>query len=387
MNMNKVLLLVLLMFASLNILSAGRIDLEIDYFYTTNCPACGLTTPFLEEMVNKYEIVLNKYEITRPENSNLFRQKLDEYDVSQDRRGYVPTVFIGEDYFVGHNPQGIENKIIELMEINGETNHTIINENEKDSFIGDATKVETKILGVIPVDFNLSGDNFINLFFSTIILGVLDSLNICSITVLMFLIIYLLSIGTVKRVLKTGTIFIAVIYLFYFLFVLFLSSLISMFILEYGIYIRSIVVFFSLVAGVLLVKDYFFYGKGISLAVPQSAKPILEKYMKQATVVSTIIFALLASLVELPCTAVFPMIYSTILAENMVVGIERIAWVALYNLIYVIPLIVLVLGTYFSWINVDKMDEKIQKNKKKLKLISGILLLIIALYFVLPLVS
>ena len=283
----------------------------------------------------------------------MFRQKLDEYDVSQDRRGYVPTVFIGEDYFVGHNPQGIENKIIELMEINEKTNHTIINENEKDPFIGDATKVETKILGVIPVDFNLSGDNFINLFFSTIILGVLDSLNICSITVLMFLIIYLLSIGTVKRVLKTGTIFIAVIYLFYFLFVLFLSSLISMFILEYGIYIRSIVVFFSLVAGVLLVKDYFFYGKGISLAVPQSAKPILEKYMKQATVISTIIFALLASLVELPCTAVFPMIYSTILAENMVMGIERIAWVALYNLIYVIPLIVLVLGTYFSWINVD----------------------------------
>lgn len=384
MNMNKVLLLVMLMFASLNILNASNSELEIDYFYTTSCPACGLTTPFLEEMVDKYEIVLNKYEITRPENSNLFKQKLDEYDVSQDRRGYIPTVFIGEDYFVGYNPNAIENKIIELLEINGDTNHTIIDE---EKIIGDATKVETKILGIIPVDVNLSGDNFVNLFFSTIILGVLDSLNICSITVLMFLIIYLLSIGTVKRVLKTGTIFIAVIYLFYFLFVLFLSSLISIFILEYGIYIRGIVVFFSLIAGVLLVKDYFFYGKGISLAVPQSAKPILEKYMKQATIVSTIIFALLASLVELPCTAVFPMIYSTILAENMVVGIERIAWVALYNLIYVIPLILLVLGTYFSWINVDKMDERIQKNKKKLKLISGILLLIIALYFALPLVS
>lgn len=384
MNKKSILLLLLLLFTSFNLLNAGSKGIiEIDYFYTTNCPACGLTTPFLEEMVEKYNVNLNKYEITRPENSALFRNKLEEHNVPSDRRGYVPTVFIEESYFVGYNPVSIENKIIELLEINGEQNQTIIEDGE----IGEATKIETKILGLIPIDFNLSGDSFVNLLFSTIVLGVLDSLNICSITVLMFLIIYLLSIGTVKRVLKTGMIFIAVIYLFYFMFVLFLSSLINMFILEYGVYIRAIVIFFSVIAGILLVKDYFFYGKGISLAVPKSAKPLLEKYMKQATITSTIIFALLASLVELPCTAVFPMIYSTILAENMIGGLEMIAWVALYNLIYVIPLLILVLGTYYSWINVNNMDGRIQKNKKKLKLISGILLLIIALYFALPMVS
>lgn len=360
-------------------------ELEINYFYSFTCPACSQMTPFLESMQHKYGFKLNKYELSNPVNSRLFLQKLNEFNVPADMRGYVPTTFTKSNYLVGYSPEQFENIIMKELNIINEIDNNLPISDKNDSISkGELTKVETTIFGLIPISVNLSGDTFLSLLTSTILLAFLDSLNVCSITVLLFLIIYLLSIGSVKRVLKTGLIFTTIIYLFYFSFMLFLSTLISLFILEYGFYIRATVILFASLAGILLIKDYFFYGVGPSLAVPKSAKPLLEKYLKQATLISTIIFALLASIVELPCTAVFPMIYSTILAESMITGLEVLPWIALYNLIYVLPLLLLVLGTYFSWINIHDVDKKIQKNKKLLKLISGIVLIIIAIYFMLP---
>jgi len=262
---------------------------------------------------------------------------------------------------------------------NSDFNYQPINEG-----VGETTKIDTTILGILPVSVHLAADSFLAILFSTIIIAFFDSLNICSMTVLVFLIVYLVSIGSMKRVLKTGLLFTTVIYLFYFMFMLILTEIINAFILDYGFLIRLILVIFCGIVGLLLIKDYFFYGKWLSLRVPDSTKPILEKYLKQATLISTIIFAILASLVELPCTAIFPFVYSTILAEGMVVGVERIAWIALYNLVYVVPLLLIVFATYFSWVNIANVDEKIQKSKKALKLITGLILLLIGLYFALP---
>ncbi len=380
-----------IVFAQENIKLENSVDLEINYFYMTGCSACAQMKPFLEGISEKYGVKINSFEITSPQNSKLFQVMLDDYDVPFDRRGYVPTVFIKDNYFIGFSSQ-ITNSV-ELIILNdlgidlNDDSDVVVPVEPIDSNIpitGETTKINATILGILPISVHLAGDTFVALLSSTIILAFLDSLNICSITVLIFLIIYLVSIGSLKKVLKTGLVFTIVIYLFYFLFMLALSALISAFILEYGFFIRMIIVILCIFAGVLLIKDFFFYGKGLSLAVPKSAKPLLEKYLKRATLITTIIFALLASLVELPCTAVFPLVYSTILAEGMIVGLERIFWIALYNFIYVSPLLLIVFGTYFSWINIENVDAKIQKNKKKLKLLAGVMLVLIALYFALP---
>jgi sulfite exporter TauE/SafE len=159
-----------------------------------------------------------------------------------------------------------------------------------------------------------------------------------------------------------------------------------MFVNTYGTYIRIIVFLMSFFAGLILIKDFFWYGKGISLSVPQSAKPLLEKYIRQATIGSTIILGILASLVELPCTAIFPLIYTTILAESEIIGFQRIFYILIYNIIYIWPLLFVVFGTYFSWAKIENIDEKVQKFKKWMRLIAGIALLLIALYFALPLI-
>jgi thiol-disulfide isomerase/thioredoxin len=358
-------------------------NLEIDFFYTPTCSACGQMKPLLEEIVDKYDFtIINYYNVSEKKNSNLFIEKLDDYNVSKDQQGYIPTIFILDSYFVGASSTNLIN--IENIIINFENNVNNIDTNLIEEIKPDdleETTYSTKVLGIWDSKFSIENKS---LFATTILLGFFDSLNVCSITVLIFLIVYLLSIGSLKRGFKIGLIYTTVIFLFYFLFMIALTSILSSLILQYGFYIRIIVFILSAFIGLVLIKDFFFYGKGINLGVPKSVKPILEKQLKKATLISAIIFALLASIVELPCTAVFPLIYSTILAEASIIGLNKILWIALYNLIYVLPLLVIVFGIYFSWISIEDVDRKMQKNKKLLKLIAGIILILIAIYFGYP---
>lgn len=358
------------LFGSMNFVSAfeNSDDLEIDFFWMTGCPACNQIKPVLEGFQEEYDFKLNSYEASR--NSNLFSQRLEEYDVPGDRRGYVPAVFIGDKYFVGYSPEITE--AIELILQGKEIENG-------DSLVGETVK--TKVLGFWDVEVSLDEKS---LFISGIILAFLDSINVCSITVLVFLIVYSLSVGSLKRSFKIGIVFTIIIFIFYALFMLLLTSVLGVFVNNYGGYIRIGVITISLFAGLILIKDFFWYGKGISLSVPNSAKPLMEKYIKQATIGSTIILALFASLVELPCTAVFPLIYTTMLAEAGVFGLQRITYILIYNLIYIWPLLFIVFGTYFSWTKIENVDEKIQKLKGLMRLIAGIALLVIAFYFALP---
>ena len=380
-NNKKLLSGILFVFVFVNLLSnfSAMPDLndentgiiEIDFFWMSGCPACGQMKIFLDNLELKYGITINSYETSK--NSNLFYQKLEDYNVPSDRRGYVPTTFIGKNYFVGYSPEIGE--AIELILQGGEINNS-------GGLVGETVK--TKIFGLWNVEVSLSEKSLIGAGF---LLALLDSINVCSITVLIFIIIYTLSIGSAKRAFRVGLIFTLVIFIFYALFMLTLTHIIGIFVNNYGIYIRIAISLISLFVGLLLIKDVFWYGKGISLSVPKSAKPLLEKYIKQATVGSTIILALLASLVEIPCTAIFPLIYTALLASANVTGLSSIPYILFYNLIYIWPLLFIVFGTYFSWTRIKDVDSKIQKSKKWMRLIAGIALLLVSLNFFWPILT
>jgi glutaredoxin len=343
---------------------------EIDFFWMNGCSACAQMKPYLEEISSQYNITLNSYETSK--NRELFTEKLEEYEVPKNKRGYVPTVFIKDKYFVGYSSE-ITNAIESII-LGEEIDNS-------ENLVGEV--VRTKVLGIWDVEVSLDEKS---LFTAGFILALLDSINVCSITVLIFLIIYSLSIGSIKKTFKIGIIFTIVIFLFYSLFMLFLTNILGVFVNDYNFQIRMGIILISFFGGMILIKDFFWYGKGISLSIPKSAKPLLEKYIKQATIGSTIILGVLASLVELPCTAIFPLIYTTMLAESGILGFKKISYILFYNLIYIWPLLFLTFSTYFSWTKIENVDEKIQDYKGLMKLIAGIALIIISIYFTLPLI-
>jgi cytochrome c biogenesis protein CcdA len=79
-------------------------------------------------------------------------------------------------------------------------------------------------------------------------------------------------------------------------------------------------------------------------------------------------------LIELPCTAGFPLIYTGILSAQTS-GVSYYAYLALYNLVYVIPLIVIV--SLFSF-GLSKHAIK-KETMGTIKYIAGLIMILLGI--------
>ena len=144
-------------------------------------------------------------------------------------------------------------------------------------------------------------------------------------------------------------------------------------------YMRICIAVLALIMGAINCKDFFFFKKGVSLTIPESAQPKLFKKMRKivnttafpAMILGTAALAVSANLIELLCTAGFPAIYTNVLSSQNLSGVQYYLYLVLYNVIYVIPLAVIV--GVFAWkMGGHKLTEK---EGRVLKLISGALML------------
>jgi hypothetical protein len=103
------------------------------------------------------------------------------------------------------------------------------------------------------------------------------------------------------------------------------------------------------------IKDFFFSKKGASLSIPDSKKPGIYKQMRSlvknpkliASIVGTIILAATINFYELLCTLGLPWVFTTrledLLNSNQITLSEVSTYIIFYNIVYVIPLILIVL--------------------------------------------
>jgi len=129
-------------------------------------------------------------------------------------------------------------------------------------------------------------------------------------------------------------------------------------------------------AGLVMIKDFFAYGKWFSLEIPKSTKPAVEKLIKKGTIPSAILLAGLSSLVELPCTAGIPLVYTTLLAQRQVNHFAYLFW---YNLFFVIPLLLIIAGVAFAWAQADKLEKWRLNFRKYMRLAAGAILVFLAI--------
>jgi len=135
----------------------------------------------------------------------------------------------------------------------------------------------------------------------------------------------------------------------------------------------------GITVAVLNIKDFFFFKKGLSLSIPEHAKPKLFERMRNllkstsllSMLFGTIVLALAANSYELLCTAGFPMIFTRILTLHSLSPITYYLYLALYNIIYTIPLAIVVVAFTLT-LGVRKLTEW---QGRKLKLLSGLMML------------
>jgi hypothetical protein len=153
----------------------------------------------------------------------------------------------------------------------------------------------------------------------TFVLGLLDGFNPCSMWVLILMLSMLASLKDRLRMFIIAGAFVAVEGIAYFAF---MAAWLNLF-LFVGLSRISEVILGAIacVAGAINLKDFWAFGRGISLSIPQAAKPnvyarirhILQAERLTLALVSAVILAVFVQLVELLCTSGFPALYTRIL--------------------------------------------------------------------------
>ena len=215
----------------------------------------------------------------------------------------------------------------------------------------------------------------------TILVGLVDGFNPCAMWVLLFLLSLLVNLKNRLRILLIAATFVLVSGLAYFAF---MAAWLNVFLLI-G-YLRSVQVILAILAigiGSIHIKDFFLFKKGISLSIPESAKPGIYARTRQIITAENLygalfgafVLAVLVNIVELLCTAGLPALYTQILTEQNYSTWINYGYLALYNIAYMfddsimVAIVVITLGK-------NKLQER---QGRWLKLISGIVILVLGL--------
>jgi hypothetical protein len=89
-----------------------------------------------------------------------------------------------------------------------------------------------------------------------------------------------------------------------------------------------------------------------------------------ALVLGTVVLAVAANTYELLCTAGFPMVFARILTLNGLSPAEHYLYLAIYNLVYVVPL-ACVVGLFVFTLGARKLSEE---QGRIMKLVSGLMM-------------
>ena len=210
----------------------------------------------------------------------------------------------------------------------------------------------------------------------TLAMGLLDGFNPCSMWVLILMISLLASMHNRGRMLAIAGTFVAIEGLIYFLF---MSAWLNLF-LWVGLSRVSeiIIALIALMAGAINLKDFFFFGRGLSLSIPTASKAGIYARMRQilnaqslvCALVGVTILALLVQAVEFMCTSGFPAFYTRILTLQHLNSIEYYGYLLLYNVAYMFDdLMILTIGV------VTLSQHRLQEKEGRwLKLMSGLVM-------------
>lgn len=220
----------------------------------------------------------------------------------------------------------------------------------------------------------------------TFFIGLIDGFNPCNMFVLTFLLALLFSVShSRKRIYAVGFSFVFVVFIIYFLF---MAAWLNVFrYIGFITPLRVAIGMIALVAGVINCKELLFFRKGITLMIQDRHKgPLVKKIEDMREVIkkgsfpvlisSSMGLAVFASLVELPCTAGFPIIYTGILSGKMLENtLSYYSYLLLYNLVYVTPLAVLI--TIFGHAFREKQITK--RQMQIIKFVGGLIMILLGI--------
>jgi len=419
---------------------------EVFFFYSETCPHCQAELKFLKDLEAECGDI-KIYYLLSAENEVLLEEKAAQYDTLTTA---VPRTFVGDKAYIGFSPDngpleyseiykahiGYENQIKSAILNLSKHDHQKCNDDVKDvPKLGVIHYIVFLFILIYGLSFFIFHKKFrtnkqfqrywisffvliiiIGLFFFiksfsevaikdfalslpfplfTFIIALADGFNPCAFTVLIILLSLLTYTKRRKDMMTIGLTFIITSAIMYFIFIMVMVFLGSWAMEKYSSTIMLVLGLGIGAAGLINMKDFFFFKKGISLSISdkdkmtftKKARSIVNKLkdsndLKSFTIAvfGTILLGIFVNLIELGCTAILPAIYMTSLINTMgtTLTINHIFWTAFYSIVYILPLLAILLNFIYSF----KSTRLTEVQGRKLKFISGIIMIVFGLIMI-----
>ncbi|MCL4385849.1 MAG: hypothetical protein M1326_05995 [Cyanobacteria bacterium] len=343
--------------------------LEIHFFYSEDCGNCNSILEKINNLIDnhKEKVSIKTYEISKNDsNLNLLFYVMEKLNYNYNSKNIqVPVIFIENNILIGKSDFDKNFERVLNEQINQKNHQNMVSEIIADYF----KKQQNK---------SFLGNKYIT-FPAVMVSALIDSVNPCAIAVIIFLISTLIINLDRNKIFLYGLIYIITIFIVY----LSLGFCLIYFVKKINIPHLFFIIIGSIliILGLLSFKDFFIYGKGFSLKIPDKIKTFITGNIYKATIFSIILAGLVVSIFETACSGA---IYLGIISLISQVGLNSRLFLLLivYNFIFIIPLLLILMIFYFGFPLKRISRLFIQKRKRLYKLVIGIILILLGVYLI-----
>lgn len=339
---------------------------ELTLFWGAGCPHCAAEKEWLASAVEEYpQLTVRQYEVFHNAKNRALLDRTAE-EMGFEVTG-VPVTVIGDRHWVGWS-EAIRDELVAAIRQPVDTEPAPAAPAK-----GKTSRVDVPLVG----DVTVSSDSLVA---STLVIGFVDGVNPCSLWVISVLLAIVVRTGSRRRVVAIGSAFLVVTAAMYALYMAGIYS--AMGVVAHLGAVQLVVAVLAGLFGVVAVKDYFAYKVGLSFTIPDSSKPGLYQRMRAAAGHRQLLPALAAttglavgvSLLETPCTAGFPVLWTGLLEANGVGTAEAVLLFLLYMLPFLLDEMVVFVVAVLT-LRVTKVQER---HGRLLKLVGGTMMLALA---------
>lgn len=344
----------------------GDAEVELIMFWGVGCPYCAEEWEFLAVLQDDYpDLRVTGYEVRyEPANLDLFIATMTERGLEARS---IPTTILGDQVWEGFDV-GTGDQIRAAVAAALDSKPAPVPDDESSDVI------RLPLVGAVDVGSS-------SLVVSTFLIALVDGFNPCSLWALSILLALVLRTGSRRRVLAIGGAFLVVTTLLYGLYVGGIYGFLSY--TAHQSWVRLAMAAVALGFGVINLKDYFWFRRGLSLTIPDERKPWLYRRMRAvaatekalpAALAGTAVLAVGVSILETPCTAGYPLLWADLLAAHDIGLAGAIPLFALYMLVFLLDELI-VFGVAVFAMRATKLDERAGRT---LKLVGGVLMVALA---------
>jgi cytochrome c biogenesis protein CcdA len=317
------------------------------FFYNQDCSECTHTLPFVQDYARTHpDVIVRFYDIKdSPENRALFSWFNQEYAA-----GFVPVpaAFVGPYVLEGYD------------QVTGELDEKVAQ--TRALVTGNVTPEITPL----PEGTDQGRSQVLTI---PLVIGaaLVDGINPCAFSVLIFLLLTIMSLGSRRKMLEVGTSFIIAVFIFYFLSGLGLFTVIQISGVSQAIAVAA--AFIAIAAGVLSFRDAFRKEGGPALAIPESRKGVIERFARVGSVPAAFALGILVGMFELPCTGGIYLAILSLLSQQMTL-MQGLPLLLLYNLIFILPLVI-ILAVVAYGVSTERLESWRVEKRRMVRILMG----------------